>query len=906
MRRTHMTDRPLLVLATLAVSVLLLLGSGTHARAQVADTDGDGVSDSIETTYGSDPTSARSLPEALGYNVATCSDGQDNDLDGATDSADSGCVIIATTATPTPTQTPTPEPTATPLPVKTATAAPTATTPPITQATTTPTEPGISSGGPGGDPTAPPSGDFEALPTPTTKPGFGLPPFPDLRITDLELTQGIQDLENHMPLVDNRITYLRVYVATDEGNWGGVDAVVGAFRNGQQLGLTEDDNDAAVVFAKNGTIVAHEDGGNRVNLDDSLYFRLPRHWTHGNTTFRVLAYGNGNPDSVDSEPDPNNNLRDLQATFNVGLDANVVLVPIHMHVGNTSDGDIHTYTWSANEEEATRVVEDIFRLNPVPRLFVYGGEIENQVVPTCHGNWCNPISMLDDAPREWDLSDPDQVGLPTLRIKAYKDNTDAWVENLGWYGMVDDDVTMTMQKQGFDPINLSGYARNTVAYGQFNDGYWDSSPWHLSRGSTVAHELAHNLGLNHVKCSGSEDAGGTIDPNYPYEAPDCSIADVDPAGYYGLDVYYHAWDWLTEPTVISNDPDEADPNNAFPLMGYVSPTWIDPYDYCLMLVGYGIPCDLDDLQIAVPQPMREAFVATADAIRAGQLQAALNRAPQPSESTASPFQTADQFALVYGFINRETDLAFITRVQRIDDPLSHVIDEAIALEAQRAAAGPADYLLDLRDAGGNVVGQLPLFDFDVPNHAGVDAIQTFAELVIWPGNVDTIEVSDATGNVLATRPVSANAPVVQLTAPADGDDLVSDDEHDLVEAIKSGADGYLLKNMEQEELEQMNRNLRRGQPVVSPALAGKLLAEFSDAKRGAGAEPEPLLTGREAEVLREVASGATSREIGQHLEISENTVNFHLKNIFSKLHLRNRAQVVAWAAEHGYLERRDG
>ena len=55
--------------------------------------------------------------------------------------------------------------------------------------------------------------------------------------------------------------------------------------------------------------------------------------------------------------------------------------------------------------------------------------------------------------------------------------------------------------------------------------------------------------------------------------------------------------------------------------------------------------------------------------------------------------------------------------------------------------------------------------------------------------------------------------------------------------------------------------------------------------------------------LREVTSGATSREIGEHLEISENTVNFHLKNIFNKLKLRNRAQAVVWAAEHGYVER---
>ena len=146
----------------------------------------------------------------------------------------------------------------------------------------------------------------------------------------------------------------------------------------------------------------------------------------------------------------------------------------------------------------------------------------------------------------------------------------------------------------------------------------------------------------------------------------------------------------------------------------------------------------------------------------------------------------------------------------------------------------------------------------------------------------------------ATRAIKAQFPgtrVVILT--------VSDDERDLIEAIRGGADGYLLKNMEQDELENMVGHLSRGEPVVPPALAIKLLAEFRDGDRIL----EPELTDRESQVLREVASGATSREIGHRLDISENTVNFHLKNIFSKLHLRNRAQVVAWAAEHGYVGR---
>ena len=66
------------------------------------------------------------------------------------------------------------------------------------------------------------------------------------------------------------------------------------------------------------------------------------------------------------------------------------------------------------------------------------------------------------------------------------------------------------------------------------------------------------------------------------------------------------------------------------------------------------------------------------------------------------------------------------------------------------------------------------------------------------------------------------------------------------------------------------------------------------------------LTVREAEVLRAMASGATSREIGVQLAISENTVNFHLKNMFSKLELRNRAQLAVWAVQNGYADLTNG
>ncbi len=148
----------------------------------------------------------------------------------------------------------------------------------------------------------------------------------------------------------------------------------------------------------------------------------------------------------------------------------------------------------------------------------------------------------------------------------------------------------------------------------------------------------------------------------------------------------------------------------------------------------------------------------------------------------------------------------------------------------------------------------------------------------------------------ATRAIkadSADIKVIILT--------VSDDEQDLFEAIKSGAEGYLLKNLREEEFADLMNRVGRGEPVMSPGLAKKLLEEFARLKEQKhGSELDAGLTKREQDVLEQLARGATNKEIAAALYISENTVNYHMKNILSKLHLRNRAQVVGWALEHGF------
>ena len=150
----------------------------------------------------------------------------------------------------------------------------------------------------------------------------------------------------------------------------------------------------------------------------------------------------------------------------------------------------------------------------------------------------------------------------------------------------------------------------------------------------------------------------------------------------------------------------------------------------------------------------------------------------------------------------------------------------------------------------------------------------------------------------ATRLISAEMPqvkVVVLTA--------SDEDEKLFEAIKSGAQGYLLKNLESRELFSYLEGVGRGEPALTPRLASKLLQEFARPPRPAAESHDPdALTEREREVLELLVQGVTSnRKLARQLGVSENTVKFHVRNILDKLHLHNRAQVVGFALRHGIV-----
>jgi DNA-binding NarL/FixJ family response regulator len=152
----------------------------------------------------------------------------------------------------------------------------------------------------------------------------------------------------------------------------------------------------------------------------------------------------------------------------------------------------------------------------------------------------------------------------------------------------------------------------------------------------------------------------------------------------------------------------------------------------------------------------------------------------------------------------------------------------------------------------------------------------------------------------ATRLIKEEMPYVKIVMLT-----VSDDDQDLFEAIKSGAQGYLLKNLEPEELFELLRGVYRGEAPVSRLTAARILDEFA---RLAPQESRVPIAGedlslREKEVLQLVAQGATNKEIASQLFIAENTVKNHLRNILAKLHLGNRVQAAAYALRQGLMGR---
>ncbi len=155
-----------------------------------------------------------------------------------------------------------------------------------------------------------------------------------------------------------------------------------------------------------------------------------------------------------------------------------------------------------------------------------------------------------------------------------------------------------------------------------------------------------------------------------------------------------------------------------------------------------------------------------------------------------------------------------------------------------------------------------------------------------------LQLPDVTGVDVTCGLVALNQGIRVLILSASG-------EHkDVLDSVKAGATGYIVKSASREELLAAVRRTGEGDAVFSPGLAGLVLGEF---RRLAGSQDpdSPRLTDREAEILRLVGTGLSYKQIAQRLVLSHRTVQNHVQNTLNKLQLHNRVDLVRYAIEHG-------
>lgn len=157
--------------------------------------------------------------------------------------------------------------------------------------------------------------------------------------------------------------------------------------------------------------------------------------------------------------------------------------------------------------------------------------------------------------------------------------------------------------------------------------------------------------------------------------------------------------------------------------------------------------------------------------------------------------------------------------------------------------------------------------------------------------------------VSATRLIKAERPeckVVMLTT--------STEESDLLEAIKSGASGYLLKTLEAGPFLSYLKGVERGEAAISREMSGTLIKEITNHENLGKADPEVSaevdLTPRQIEILQLVAQGLTYKEVGDYISISKHTVKYHMGEILKRLHLKNREQATAFALKAGLISKK--
>lgn len=364
----------------------------------------------------------------------------------------------------------------------------------------------------------------------------------DFKLDGMEVTQGIQDLGNGVPLVAKKATYVRAYGLQLSGpSAPNVEARLVGTRSGLALpGSPLAPVNAVRALATGG-------GYDRARLGDGWYFLLPAAWlTPGTTDLTVELDARQNH----NDPDRSNNARSVAAVFRDVPPVCVMSVPVRTHTPLPSTTDPNFWT----------MVDHFHRRWPIPDVWVYRATSPVEELEVC---WWGPVPHPCFGPYElddgWGITNgiPDRdkviVSLWTRALLSFNpDACDAIGAPVHFMGMVHPNA---------ENGGSSGYASTVSnqswvqlpAHGPLGTA-WDA----LREGSTMAQELAHNDGRKHVDCGGPED----VDTNYPY--PPCQIGNVGPTSHYGFD---------------TRNRQPIRPDQTADFMSYSDRSWVSDYTW---------------------------------------------------------------------------------------------------------------------------------------------------------------------------------------------------------------------------------------------------------------------------------------------------------------------------------------
>ena len=560
-----------------------------------------------------------------------------------------------------------------------------------------------------------------SLPTPGGVADPNVTHFPDVEITAVEVTQGIQDLQNRMPLIAHRRTLVRVYVAADRIDDSAGLGNISEEEPGETIGpegwepvdgalLLQRGGASKIVYADNAPIVAYRTGSDRNDAQGTLNFNIDDEWTTGEVKITAFVWSYLPETVVTSEPDAGNNYAIGTVFFQVPEKPLVIVLRLDANTGNVLSG--------ASYESAVETVTTSYQLrHPLdePNFAVLHQHLGPGPLP-------NPDAEYSET---WNFAE--NASEPLARMR--------WLYYLWDLGNLD-------RIMGLIPTSL-----NTGNWSGLTDA-GTKVAWSKPTINTPGHEAAHQYKIRHVECKDEDDdtvgdeveGGGWqwIDQTHPSGLPNCSLAPIDPTGYYGVDLYDNVM------AIHSNDPSH--PNAAYPFMSYQGPRFVDPYHYCRLMAAYEVGCSPEAIGLTPKVPpsgpvncgpsFGDQGIALDLCLWAGLDNPAAQLGPEGSMALAVPVAASEEWVLV------ETDLTtgeFGHAMIVADQPWLGA-DWADRIERVKAGLLGNEVMVRVTDAEGGLIAQMP-FSGVLGGHfeGGPNPIPNSLELLPWPEGATTID-----------------------------------------------------------------------------------------------------------------------------------------------------------------------